>query len=365
MAIEAWWPTRRRALLAAAAGALAPGGSWAARQRANPAPVFAAAWDQADGHAVGLLAAGPQALRVAARTAVPTRAHGLCAAPGGWLMAVARRPGDWLLRWHPAKGSTQWTWAEPGRVFTGHAAFSADGRCLFTGETDTDSGDGLIGVRDPLSLAKRAEWPSHGLDPHELLAEAGALWVANGGIPTWAETGRMKRELQRMDSSLVRLDPVTGEPTGQWRVNDRRLSLRHLARNRGRIGIAMQAEHDDAAERDAAPLLAVFDGHELACRPAAPGERLRGYGGDIAPLNSGFIVSATRAHCAARWAEGSERPPPVGLDSAGALAEADGSVWLAGAGGCAAIAAGGVNLLALPPGVRVDNHWIRWPGPVQ
>jgi hypothetical protein len=363
MAIDAWRPTRRRALLVAAAGTLAPACSWAALKRATQAqPVFAAAWDSSDGHAVGLLAAGAQALHFAARTDVPTRAHGLCAAPGGWLIAVARRPGDWLLRWHPGKGSTQWTWAEPGRIFTGHAAFSADGRRLFTGETDIESGQGLIGVRDPHNLAKQDEWPSHGLDPHELLAEPGALWVANGGIPTWAETGRIKRELQRMDSCLARLDPVTGELTGQWRVPDRRLSLRHLVRNQGRLGIAMQAEHDDESDRDMAPLLALFDGGSLACVAAAPGERLRGYGGDIAPLGGGFVVSATRAHCAARWPEGGERPPSVGLDSAGALAEADGDVWLAGAGGCAVITAGGVRPLALPPGVRVDNHWIRWPG---
>jgi hypothetical protein len=38
---------------------------------------------------------------VSAALDVPTRAHGVWAEAGGTLLAVARRPGDWLLRWRP------------------------------------------------------------------------------------------------------------------------------------------------------------------------------------------------------------------------------------------------------------------------
>jgi hypothetical protein len=345
----------RRALLGAAAVLAAPH-AFAART----APRFAAAWDGGNGHAIGLLAATPEALSVIAHAEVPTRAHGLAAARDGSLIAVARRPGDWLLRWHPVRGTQHWVWAEPGRAFNGHAAFTADGGRLFTTETDTDSGAGLVGVRDGRSLAKLAEWPAHGLDPHELLAEGSALWVANGGIPTWAETGRSKRELHRMDSSLVRLHPATGRLAGQWRVADARLSLRHLARNRGQIGIAMQAEHDDLAAREAAPLLALFDGQALRCAPPPPGPSQRGYGGDIAALGDGFIVSATRANCAGPWAGEAGWQAPVALDSAGALAEAAGQVWIAGADRCSVLSGDRRRVLALPQGVRIDNHWIGW-----
>jgi hypothetical protein len=168
---------------------------------------------------------------------VPTRAHGLLREASGSLLAVARRPGDWLLRWSAEGRPLAWRWIEPGRAFAGHVIISEDGRTLYTTEIDLDSGTGLIGVRDAGSLEKRAEWPTGGLDPHMLTRDAtrpGALIIANGGVPTQPETGRAKRELHRMDSSLVRLDARTGALLGQWRLADQRLSLRHLARSEER-----------------------------------------------------------------------------------------------------------------------------------
>ena len=80
---------------------------------------------------------------------LPTRAHALLAGPDGALLVVARRPGDWLLRWRPgAAAEPQWAWAAPERAFNGHALWSADGTRLFTTETDLGSGAGLVGVRD-------------------------------------------------------------------------------------------------------------------------------------------------------------------------------------------------------------------------
>jgi hypothetical protein len=68
------------------------------------------------------------------------------------------------------------------------------------------------------------------MDPHELLLDAdGSLVVANGGIPALPETGRLKIHMDRMDASLVRLDTRTGALRGQWRLADKRLSLRHIA----------------------------------------------------------------------------------------------------------------------------------------
>src|SRR5690606_17233195 len=109
-----------------------------------------------------------------------------------------------------------------------------------------ETGAGFIGVRDARSLEVFARWETGGSDPHELALADGGLWVANGGIETRPETGRMKHHLERMDSSLVRLDAATGRLTGQWRLDDRRLGLRHLAlAGDGTIGIALQAEHED------------------------------------------------------------------------------------------------------------------------
>jgi hypothetical protein len=231
--------------------------------------------------------AARRALQVSAALDVPTRAHGVWAERGGTLLAVARRPGDWLLRWRPeGEGGGKaiaWGWAEPDRAFNGHVIASPDGKTLYTTETNLETGQGLIGLRDAGTLEKTGEWPTHGMDPHELLLDGdGSLVVANGGIPALPETGRLKIHMNRMDASLVRLDTRNGALLGQWRLADKRLSLRHMAWGLApaaggprALGIALQAEHDDiAAKIAAAPVLALFDGQKLrtctaACRAGA------------------------------------------------------------------------------------------------
>lgn len=358
---------------AAAGGALRPAGTPRAQSSAAQrlhAPALAAAWnDEAGTSWAGLLAPRGTKLAVLARIELPTRAHGLLPGPRGEVLVVARRPGDWLLRWQPALGEAgaEWVWAEPERVFNGHAVWSADGRHLFTTETDLASGAGLIGVRDAHSLQRLAEWPTHGLDPHELLLDDGRLIVANGGIPTQPETGRSKRHLDRMDSSLVRLDTGNGRLLGQWRLDDPRLSLRHLARlpvpsaagEGARIGIALQAEHDDAARRNEAPVLALFDGRRLHTAPAA--QPLAGYGGAIATFDGGFWVGCPRVNGVARFDAQGRWQGLLELREACALAAGPGErLWMGGNALAAARGAGGQTRYPAP-GLRLDNHWV-WRG---
>lgn len=187
-----------------------------------PSVRLAAAWEGAEGFQIGVLALQAQGVLATAQSfAVPTRTHGLLPMADGTVLAVARRPGDWLLRWSPISAKpVQWQWAEPGRAFNGHVIASPDGQRLYTTETDLETGSGLVGVRDARSLAKLEEWPTFGIDPHELVWDAAdrahpALLVANGGVPTRPETGRAKLDLDGMDSSLVRLDAATGALQGQ------------------------------------------------------------------------------------------------------------------------------------------------------
>lgn len=331
--------------------------------RPDPAePVrLAAAWQAGTGYRVGILGfAGQETLAVEAALDVPTRAHGLLREASGTLLAVARRPGDWLLRWSAEGRPLAWRWIEPGRAFAGHVIASEDGHTLFTTEIDLDSGTGLIGVRDAGSLEKRAEWPTGGLDPHMLAHDTtrpGALIVANGGVPTRPETGRLKLDLHRMDSSLARLDARTGEALGQWRLDDPRLSLRHLAWNGTRLGIALQAEHDDPAAKAAAPVLAVFDGATLRALPAAA--PLAGYGGSIAALGDGFAVSCPRAQGVAVYAADGFRER-IALAEVCPLASAQDRLWAGGRGvalGLAATAEPSARR-AVAPDIRLDNHWI-------
>jgi hypothetical protein len=337
---------------------------------AAPRVALAAAWEAESGHQIGVLqrdAAGT--LHIVRALDVPTRAHGLLREAGGTLVAVARRPGDWLLRWDRTDGTAAWQWIEARRAFSGHVLGSADGCTLYTTEVDLDTGAGLVGVRDAATLEKRAEWPTQGIDAHELIWGVKAesrLIVANGGVPTRPETGRIKRDLARMDPSLVELDGYTGELLGQWRLEDSRLSLRHLAWNRDRdepiLGIALQAEHDDPAAKARAPVLALFDGQTLRAAPAPL--PLAGYAGDIAALGGLFAVSCPRAQgVALHGADGAWRGW-IPLAEACALVTTPGEIWAAGRRSAFAwseripAAAIGEPVAHPIPAIRLDNHWI-------
>lgn len=377
--------TRRMALSLLGGLGCAPWLSSAATHpaRSLPPALLVAAWERPGGFEVGVLA--PQAhasLRMRQSIEVPTRAHGLLAMPDETVLAVARRPGDWLLRW-PVKGGkpAQWQWAEPGRAFNGHVIASPDGKRLYTTETDLDTGAGLVGVRDARSLAKLDEWPTFGLDPHALICDGtdlsrSTLIVANGGIPTRPETGRAKPDLARMDSSLVRLDATTGALLGQWRLADRRLSLRHLAWQAAGsgalrppvLGIALQAEHDAAGQKHQAPVLALFDGSSLKLAEAAA--NLAGYGADICALADGWAVSCPRVDGIALFAANGRWRQLVPLANGCALAtndEDDRACWAAGQNHALLLAsdphAARSQHRLSSSAIRLDNHWVCLPPP--
>ena len=360
------WPSldRRRCIAVLASAAVAPRAM--ARAPAAAAPLrFVAAWQADSGYRVGVLANGAQGLAVEAALEVPTRAHGLWVERGGTLLAAARRPGDWLVRWRHDGAALAWGWIEPGRAFNGHVIASADGRRLYTTETDLETARGLVGVRDAASLEKIDEWATHGTDPHELLLDRdGGLLVANGGIPTLPESGRVKVHLDRMDSSLVRLGEADGALRGQWRLPDRRLSLRHMAwGERGRLGIALQAEHDAPADKAAAPLLAIFDGRSLTSFGA--GHALAGYGGDITFGGGRFAVSCPRANGVALWrADGvwdgfaplAEACALTALTpGASSASDAPGAIWAGGRDRARVVS--GKAAEAPLASLRLDNHW--------
>ena len=357
---------RRRWLGALTLGACLPALATASPSK-NPTAALRllAAWQSDDDHRIGLIDLTAGEARVQRTLAVPTRAHGLLVEASGSVLAMARRPGDWLLRWHPQSGATQWKWIEDDRRFNGHVMASADGRTLWTTETDRDSGQGRVAMREARTLAKVTEFATHGMDPHEMLVlpqrvgdvPAGSLLVANGGIPTQAETGRAKRDLDFMDASLVALDGVSGRVLGQWRLTDPRLSIRHLAWDpvSGCVGLALQAEHDDVQARQTAPVLAVWSGRELLAAREQPA--LAGYGGDICALTvGGFLVSCTRANQVAMFGAQGVWQASQPLVEACALGNTAEGWWAAGRSD--AISDTAQTSIALPTGLRLDNHWL-------
>jgi len=300
---------------------------------------------------------------------LPGRAHGLLAQADGSVIVLARRPGDWLLQWYPGRGNPKWHWLQGEKRLNGHAHPRDDG-LLLTTETDQETGEGWIGLRDVTQDKVLAHWPSHGLDPHELLRlpqaqgrfPAGTLMVANGGIPTQAETGRQKHLAQGMDASLVAMDPVDGRLLGQWRLPDERLSIRHLAwdAETRQLGIALQAEHDDPAARAQAPVLAVWDGESLQTASHPP---LAGYGGSIcARAGGGFIVSCTRADRIAAFDGTGRHLADAEGPQACALASDGSQIWFGTKGRIARVGNAALTQRQDTPlggsQLQIDNHWL-------
>jgi uncharacterized protein len=353
------------------------GGAWAAllprRAAAGDRPTWlAAAWRRGDRHQAGVLRLEGEHVAVAASIDLPSRPHAVRVDAAGRLLVVARRPGDWLLRWAPHERTAQWQWVEPDRSFNGHVLVAPDGRRLFTTETDLACGGSVIVVRDARSLEKLAEWATGGTDAHDLLLDEGGghLLVANGGVALRPETGRLKLQRDHMDSSIVKLDLASGRRVGQWRLADRRLSLRHLAwgphdaQGRRLLGVALQAEHADAVQRATAPVLAVFDGKALqACEGGPP---MAGYGGDIVGTASGFLVSGPRSgvlahrHAEGRWDVFDHLAGGCALASDGVRR----GVWAGGVDAVACLAPDGARRHLAPPDgptFRLDNHWALLP----
>lgn len=327
----------------------------------------------------GVLVADPGRRTLGIRWSVelPTRAHGLLAERDGGLLVVAVRPGRWLLRIDPEGRVVRQHLLDEAagdRRFNGHVVASADGRRLYTTETDTGTGAGWVTMRDAQSFARLAQWSTHGIEPHDIVVDTdGHLVVANGGILRTAQDG--KRDLDRMDSSLVRIHADTGELLGQWRVPDARLSLRHLAWSRpageggALLGVAMQAEHEDPTRRAEAPVLAVWDGRDLAVPSYAVDAA--GYAGDIAPAaQGGFVISSNSVGRALLW----QRDVPGRLALIAELQQAYALCRWPDAvqpGGVCIAAARGLGLwhpalpamlLPWPEPMVLDNHWIAMTG---
>jgi hypothetical protein len=345
---------------------------------------LAAAWGKLGQFHIGLLnisLAASQSLQVQSKLEVPTRAHALLPLPEGSVLAVARRPGDWLVRWHPgSRKKSEWLWIEPSRAFNGHVIASPDGQRIYTTETNLETGAALVGVRDVRSLEKIEEWPTHGIDAHELAwdpsvssqikqgrahATMPTLIVANGGVPTSPETGRIKRDLDTMASSLVRLCGHSGELLGQWHLTDPLLSLRHLAwlPQTSLLGIALQSEHNDLSAKQAAPVLALFDGQSLRTfdAPSEIAALSRGYGGSMAATGRGWAVSCPRANGIATFTSDGRWLGLIPLTDAYALA-AHGAQLLISGEDRALIAVKDSAITSHPYGdelkdVRMDNHW--------
>ena len=373
--------TAMAALGAAGALGLAPGRALALGADASTT-LIGAAWrgpKATDTHYAGVLAADWERKKLSIRYAValPSRPHGLLPQADGGLLVNCVRPGTWLLRCDGAGKVMQQIQLDRDKdavLLSGHTVPSPDGATLYTTEINYRTGRGHIGVRDAATLRKQAEWDSGGIDPHQPVLDAqGHLLVANGGV--LRNLADAKYDLQRMESALVRIDTRTGRIAQRWGLDDPRLSMRHIAWSTSaaadasdaprRLGVAMQAEHEDPARRAAAPILAVLEGEQLSV-PSRVNDG-HGYAGDItAAYNGGFAVSSNKAGLAQLWHPSmpDQLTAIVQLQEAYAL-----TAWAGpqpGGGVLVATAPGLVRwhpsakpaFVPWPEPMALDNHWV-------
>lgn len=185
------------------------------------------------GHALAMLSADGT---VREAFPLPDRAHDIAIAPDRSLAVVfARRPGRFGIAFAPRTGRMLAAFeTAPDRHFYGHGAFSPDGRLLFATENAIATGDGVISVRDCAGgFREIAAWPSGGIGPHDLAISADGhyLVVANGGLRTHPDTGRMVLNRETMAPNITILARATGEIVERAALpaDQRALSIRHLA----------------------------------------------------------------------------------------------------------------------------------------
>ncbi|MCB1886952.1 MAG: DUF1513 domain-containing protein [Rhodocyclaceae bacterium] len=289
--------------------------------------------------------------------ALPARGHDVLWHPSGdgSAVVVARRPGRFLMRWQVATGETLARFdtddAGDDIRLEGHLCASADGQRLFVTESELIAGLGRLGVYDAATLERLTAWPCGGIGPHAV-KRLGDGWVAvaNGGVLTLPETGRLKRNLDRMDPSLTLIDDTDGRIIAQLRLPDPWMSIRHIAEGAdGRLAVALQNEGGPSR-----PLLALAErGGPLRYADANAEQQARcgGYAGDVLALPGGFAVSCTTAGTTAIWAADGRFLAAHATPRVCALTRA-GDRWMAtGDGGDVWL--GGADLMAAP------RHWRR------
>ncbi|MEM1075341.1 MAG: DUF1513 domain-containing protein [Pseudomonadota bacterium] len=350
---------RRSFLAGLLAAGLVPKPTWAEAG----SPDFISAGMTPDGAFVlcGLSAGG----EIVFQLPLPARGHAAAAHPARpEAVAFARRPGTFALVIDCITGrETARLLAPEGRHFYGHGAFSADGDLLFTTENDYEAGLGRVGIWDVRrGYVRLGEFSSGGVGPHEirLMPDGVTLAVANGGIETHPETGRIKLNIPTMRPNLSYLD-FDGHTRGVAELDTelRKNSIRHIAvAGDGSVAFGTQWQGDLT---DRPPLLGLHNlaqGEPPRLVDAATSDPLQGYVGSVAVDRGRVAITSPRggrvqAFDARSLAMLTERAVE---DVCGVATTADGFIASSGAGLVMQAEDGAV--LARHP-VRWDNHLVK------
>jgi len=169
---------------------------------------------------------------------MPARGHSFALdAQRGRAVVFGRQPGFFAVAF-----STDGT-VEPitldvaeSRHFFGHGVYTPDGQWMLATENDFEAGRGVLGVYDASAgggYRRIGEFDSGGIGPHEvvLLPDGKTVCVANGGILTHPDYGKLELNLDSMQPSLAYIDVSTGRLIERVALPAalHHLSIRHLA----------------------------------------------------------------------------------------------------------------------------------------
>jgi len=228
-------PARRRVLSLAAC--VVVGGGWplAQAQDAVAPPRYLSARKRDGRHEAVMLDAAGHDTQV---IALPARGHSFAIDPARQRAVVFARQAGFFAIAFDLSGRTGPQTIAPavGRHFYGHGVYIDDGRVLVATESDFDAGRGVLGLYDatPAGRYRRiGEYDTGGVGPHEVIVmpDANTLCVANGGILTHPDYGKLPLNLPEMQPSLAYLDASSGALLEQHTLpaDLHRLSIRHLA----------------------------------------------------------------------------------------------------------------------------------------
>jgi len=225
---------RRRFLTLAAALGLSPGAARAVLP-ADGGPLYLSARKRGGrDEAVLLDEAGHDRLVVP----MPARGHSFAIDSASQRAVVfGRQPGFFAVAFSLREGGEPKALPVPDeRHFFGHGAFVDVGRLLVATENDFEAGRGVLGIYDasPGGAWRRVgEFDSGGIGPHEvvLMPDGKTLCVANGGILTHPDYGKLELNLDTMRPSLAYIDAASGQLLEKVELAPalHRLSIRHLA----------------------------------------------------------------------------------------------------------------------------------------
>lgn len=361
-----WTAINRRGLfaLSAAACGWALTGSAARVMAGERGPLWLSGYAGNDAEPRFGVAAFNAAGEVVFACPLPGRMHAAAAHPdGSHAVVMARRPGRWFALLDLARGRLigESVALPDDRRGTGHGVFNADASLFFMAEDDSAKERGALALLDPKAgYARVGEIADVGVGPHEVLALEGGrtLAVADGGVLTHPDTGRVKLNLDAMDPALHYVDAASRRvvETARLPAEYNNLGIRHIAAGpKGAVFFGMQDERPSGGLQ---PLVGVHrrgDPPVLLDAPDEAWRRLAGYVGSLACDGRIIAASSPRGGVVATWnAETAafidliDLPDGCGL---GAAAEPAGGV----------IATNGFGRILDPDGATLaENPALRW-----